>query len=216
MNRSDYMDELRKRLESFGTAKDETRDALLYYEEYFNEAGPEGEQEAIKKLGSPAFVAAQVSLSVSKGPDRLTEKKARAAKGSGKLIKAVAIGVAAAPVALPLAFAAAAVIFTLIIAAFSVVFAFSASGLACIATGIFAMFGAVRFVISDSASALFFFGAGLVTIGTGGLLMRFGLWLGRLCVRAITSIGARFIRRSSRGAYVPVEKREVAVYAGQN
>ena len=40
--------------------EEERANALRYYEEYFDDAGPENETKAIEELGEPAKVAAQI------------------------------------------------------------------------------------------------------------------------------------------------------------
>ncbi|MDO4270859.1 MAG: DUF1700 domain-containing protein [Eubacteriales bacterium] len=58
MNRNDYMSALRGAL---SVLPDEERaSALRYYEEYFDDAGPENEQKVIEDLGAPEMVAAQI------------------------------------------------------------------------------------------------------------------------------------------------------------
>ncbi len=55
MNRSEFMAGLRKLLVSI--PEDEREEALQYYEDYFEDAGPENEGNVIKELGSPEKVA---------------------------------------------------------------------------------------------------------------------------------------------------------------
>lgn len=59
MDRNEYLAQLRARLTG-RMGEEELKNALSYYEEYFEDAGPEREQEVIGELGSPAVVAAQV------------------------------------------------------------------------------------------------------------------------------------------------------------
>lgn len=58
MTRNEYIDELTRRLAAL--PEPERRDAVAYYEEYFDAAGPEKEQETIRELGTPAEVAHKV------------------------------------------------------------------------------------------------------------------------------------------------------------
>ena len=58
MNRADYMAALRRALSVL--PEEERANALRYYEEYFDDAGPENEAKAIEELGEPAKVAAQI------------------------------------------------------------------------------------------------------------------------------------------------------------
>ena len=56
MNRKEFMDQLEKLLSDI--SEDERREALDYYESYFDEAGEAEEASVIQKLGSPGKVAA--------------------------------------------------------------------------------------------------------------------------------------------------------------
>lgn len=58
MNRSEYMAALRRALSVL--PEEERASALRYYEEYFDDAGPENEQKVIADLGAPEQVAAQI------------------------------------------------------------------------------------------------------------------------------------------------------------
>lgn len=49
MNRADYMAALRRALSVL--PEEERANALRYYEEYFDDAGPENEAKAIEELG---------------------------------------------------------------------------------------------------------------------------------------------------------------------
>lgn len=58
MTRAEYMDKLADCLK--GMPEQERRDALNYYEEYFDAAGPEAEAQTIRELGSPETVAQKI------------------------------------------------------------------------------------------------------------------------------------------------------------
>lgn len=58
MTRQEYMQQLAALLAAMPEA--ERRDALDYYEEYFDAAGPEKEAQTIQELGSPQDVAEKI------------------------------------------------------------------------------------------------------------------------------------------------------------
>ena len=58
MNRNEYMSALRRALSAL--PEEERASALRYYEEYFDDAGPENEQKVISDLGAPEKVAEQI------------------------------------------------------------------------------------------------------------------------------------------------------------
>lgn len=58
MNRVDFMKQLESLLQNISPA--EREEALQYYNEYFNDAGEENEQDVIDALGNPAKVAENI------------------------------------------------------------------------------------------------------------------------------------------------------------
>lgn len=96
MNRKQYMTELRQRLKKLPV--DELDRAMRYFEEYFDEAGAQNEQEAIECLGTPQDAAEGIIRSIA--VRRLEEPEADRRKGSGKgmaTLKIVFLSLAAFP-----------------------------------------------------------------------------------------------------------------------
>ena len=58
MDRREFMDRLAYLLSDL--SEEDRREAILYYEDYFDDAGPDREGEVIQELGSPERVAAMV------------------------------------------------------------------------------------------------------------------------------------------------------------
>lgn len=58
MNRNEFMKQLEALLQNISTA--EREEALQYYNDYFDDAGPENEQSVIEALGNPARVAENI------------------------------------------------------------------------------------------------------------------------------------------------------------
>ena len=63
MNRSEFMFRPAQLLSDLSQA--ERSEALQYYQDYFDEAGPENEQQIIMELGSPEAVAASIKAGLS-------------------------------------------------------------------------------------------------------------------------------------------------------
>ena len=63
MNRVDFMKQLESLLQNISPS--EREEALQYYNEYFNDAGPENEQAVIEALGNPAKVAENIKRDIS-------------------------------------------------------------------------------------------------------------------------------------------------------
>jgi len=154
VNRQEFLLELRRKLKHLPPL--EVENAILYYDEYFNEAGPENEQRVISELGSPAAVAARII-----GEYAVNDAEAsRAVPAREKRVNpfwVAVIAVCASPLALPLLI----VLFALLISLFSVLFSFAAAGVAIAASGVAVFFAGFWVLVQHSAVA------GVVCIGTG-------------------------------------------------
>nr|WP_297172002.1 DUF1700 domain-containing protein [uncultured Agathobaculum sp.] len=189
MNRSEYMAALRHALSAL--PEEEQANALRYYEEYFDDAGPAGEQQAIDGLGAPEKVAAQILADyreVSAAPQQAAGGAQSGAPGRTRGISPgllIVLALLAIPVAIPLAgilIGAIATVFGLLVAAAAVVFcltvvvplALTISGLVLCGFS-FALWGA-------PASALVTCGCGLALFALGILLC---VLMVRLCMLAV-------------------------------
>ena len=77
MNRVDFMQQLESLLQSI--APMERDEAIQYYNDYFDDAGKENEQEVIEALGNPARVAENIKRDLlNSGYGEGTMRKARA------------------------------------------------------------------------------------------------------------------------------------------
>ena len=111
MNRADYMAALRRALSVL--PEEERANALRYYEEYFDDAGPENEAKAIEELGEPAKVAAQILADyreLTAVPHAQPIKEKRRWRGISPLLLIVLV-LLAIPIGLPLVFGASAMIY---------------------------------------------------------------------------------------------------------
>lgn len=63
MNRTEFMNRLERLL--WDIPENERKEALQYYNDYFDDAGPENETRVIKELGSPAQVAKTIREGMS-------------------------------------------------------------------------------------------------------------------------------------------------------
>jgi len=192
MNRQDFMNKLAAELSRL--PKDEVRAAMEYYSEYFDEAGPEKEAEAITELGNPARIATQIKADYAvKQLDQKDGKKS-AKKGLSAVIWVI-LGIFAAPVALPFAIAlgavALAIFITVLAVAFSLIVGFGATCIAGIALIVIGFAG----LGGSFAAGLLLIGTGLVTTGIMALFC-IGVILGakgliRLMVKWLRGIGEK-------------------------
>ena len=116
MNRADYMAALRRALSVL--PEEERANALRYYEEYFDDAGPENEAKAIEELGEPAKVAAQILADyreLTAVPHTQPIKEKRRWRGISPLLLIVLV-LLAIPIGLPLVFGAGATVLGVLLA----------------------------------------------------------------------------------------------------
>lgn len=171
MNKTEYMKTLTHSLRRL--PKEDYDKAIDYFEEYFADAGPENEQQAIEDLGSPEEAANEliIDLAVKNAQEPpKTVKRGLSALWIGIL------GVCAAPIALPVAFALLAVMICLVVVALLLIFCLFLAAVAVVASGIIGFFGGAVLLFSTFADGLATIGTALFTLGAG-LLIVYGSWI---------------------------------------
>jgi len=196
MNRADFIAELAARLERLPAS--ERDDAINYYEEYFNEAGPQREKNVIDELGSPAKTAAQILAEYSSGYVLApAEKKAKAKKINN--LNAIILGILTAPITLPLAIGALALLFSVIVSAGAVAFSFLAVSFACVASGVITI-----------AIGCFYpgvgFATGMVAAGNGMMIAGMGILIFIPSIKFAKSLGY-FITKAAAKIFNKIAKR---------
>ncbi|UTC67628.1 MULTISPECIES: DUF1700 domain-containing protein [unclassified Treponema] len=145
MKRREFIEELEDRLRHL-PYKDR-KEAVKFYEEYFDEAGVENEQNVINELRSPAHIASKI---LSDYAVKEAEGARKSARGGLRAIWFTILGIFAAPIAIPVAVALTIVIVLLCV------------GL-CVAC--------VALIFGGGILAVFGFGMLFVDFGTGVLLI---------------------------------------------
>lgn len=199
MNRQEFMNRLAAELSRL--PKEEVRAAMEYYSEYFDEAGPEREQETIKELGSPSKIATQIKADYAVRQLDEPGTKGSARKGLSA-VWWVILGVFAAPVAFPVAICLGAVAFAIFVSLAVAVICLIVGLICCCAGGLaFVIIGFVGLTASFS-SGLVLIGGGLITAGITALLCA-GIAIG---ARTLFRVMVRRIRRNRD--YQQVSRRE--------
>lgn len=183
MNRSEFMKKLEELLANI--PKEEREEALQYYNDYFEDAGPEHEGDVIRELESPEKVAETLGV-VSAGETYKSKKSYESNKGyvstdvmngskntssfknwfsgnPGKVAFVVILCVICAPIVLPILFAICMTIFGLAVAAVSIFAAL------VIAAGSIAIAGVVT-VVMGFPMLVVSFPTGIFSIGSGLIL----------------------------------------------
>lgn len=75
MTRNDYLQELDKHLKKL--PQQDYREAMDYFTEYFDEAGPENETQVIQELGSPKEAAKEIIHNILDGKSDHSEKNSK-------------------------------------------------------------------------------------------------------------------------------------------
>ena len=210
MNRADYMAALRRALSVL--PEEERANALRYYEEYFDDAGPENEAKAIEELGEPAKVAAQILADyreLTAVPHAQPIKEKRRWRGISPLLLIVLV-LLAIPIGLPLVFGAGAtvlgVFLAIVVTVLAVIFAalliLYGIPLALICGGaVIALLSCTLWATPANA---------LVTLGNGLAAFAAGILLG-LCRRCSAPLSPCCVRRLT-GFATDVAVQEVEMY----
>lgn len=170
MNKQQFMNQLAAELRKL--PREEIQAAMQYYSEYFDEAGPENEQQVIRELGSPGKIATQIKADYA--VKQLDIENGRQTTKSGLTAALwVILGIFAAPIALPLAIALGAVAIALFVTIFAIaVTIIVCLGAACL-TGIAMIIAGICGLFSSGAAGIMLIGIGLIGAGVAAVLCVF-------------------------------------------
>jgi len=193
MSREEYLRALSRELRRL--PKDEYEKAMDYYVEYFEEAGPEKEQEIIKDLGAPKDVAAQIIMDAAM--ERMN-KPPKSMKRGLSTVWMIVLAVCAAPIALPLAIAILAGAGSLLMAAGAALLCALLLEAGVVAAGVVAVVGGIVLLFSHPLSALTVTGMGLFMIGISILGAFVLCLLFRGMVHVLQALFRRIMRRRKK------------------
>lgn len=193
MSREEYLRALSRELRRL--PKDEYEKAMDYYVEYFEEAGPEKEQEIIKDLGSPKDVAAQIIMDAAM--ERM-DKPQKSMKRGLSTVWMVVLAVCAAPIALPLAIGILAMAGGVLVTAGALLLCALLVEAGAVAAGVVAVVGGIVLLFSHPLSALTVTGMGLFMIGISILGAFVLCLLFRGMVYMIQALFRRIMRRRKK------------------
>lgn len=165
MSRKEYMEELKQKLRRL--PKEDFQAAMEYYEEYFNEAGEEFEQQAMEDLGTPKEAADFIIRDMA--VRNAQEPTGNVRQGLSRVWVGI-LAVCAAPMAIPLAFGAALVVLAFV---FSVGIIFACVPFCGIAGGATAIAAIAISVVLMFTSV----GSGILNLGLGLIGLALSLWL---------------------------------------
>jgi len=193
MNRNEFIDELKKRLKKL--PYDEVKEAVDYYEGYFDDAGEENERSVLAELGTPASVASQIiaNYAVKEAGDEGSGKK------NWRTAWLVVLALFASPIAVPLLIAVGAVALSLIIVISAVVISFFAAGVAIFVSGIACVVVGILVAFQSIPTTLLYIGMGLMLTGIGAAIFISTMTLSKKCFKWLTKkIGDFILRRKKK------------------
>lgn len=190
MKKHEYMKALRRELHRL--PRGDYDRAVEYFDEYFEDAGPEKEEQAIIDLGSPKEAARQIIC------DFAIENGEKPVKGVKKGLNSVLVGVlavCAAPIALPLLLAAVVVVFAFLIVVLALLFSFVVIGAALALSG--PVFLVAGFSVITQSVWLFLscIGQGLIYTGLGILITWGMLILSRHFIHGVVRLFGSMVER---------------------
>lgn len=188
MTKNEYMKELENALRRL--PKEEREEALSYYREYFEDAGPEKEVEVLEELGDPKVAASQILKDVA--IKRLEEPEKAARKGLST-IWIVLLALCAAPVGLPFLFSAVVVCLVMAFVFFVLLAVFLFVGIVLAGSGIASIAAGFYFLPSQLANGLCILGAAFVTTGIGLFLILGGCAICRLIFKGLAGLTKRML-----------------------
>ena len=210
MTRNEYMEQLKRYLRRL--PKEDYENAVEYFSEYFDEAGPENEQQVMKDLGDPKEAAREVLLnlleeSVENGSAEeasrtetvktfsekaLPEKKKRS---PGKIILLAFLVICASPVSIALLIAGLAVLAAVVLVIAAVIFSLAVTSIATIAGGIMVVGFGATLVVRSLAAACMMVGGGFLLAGAGILFGVLTVYICKWCATGIGRLVNRLVRK---------------------
>ena len=181
MNRREFIARLKEEISRL--PQEEIEAAAEYYEEYFDEAGADKEQDVLERLGSPKKVASQIK---SEYAVRLfdEEEKPTVKKGLSAAWYVV-LGICSAPVSIPLAVALGALAISIFVALICCVIGVFAGIAGCVLGAIACIVVGILAIPVSISTAAFLMGIGLVGLSfmvAMGALLAMGVKAGTAAI----------------------------------
>lgn len=186
MNRKEFMDRLEYLLQDI--SQRDRVDALAYYNDYFDDAGEENEQEVISSLGSPEKVAEKIREGLGEKPgeedsdDKTTSDKRNyqsSGQGTdwGKIILIVLICLVLSPILVPAGGAALSVIIGIPAAFFGLLVALGVGGAGIAIGGLAMVITGIGKLFFSASAGLSLLGVGFLFLGAGVLGVIAAVWI---------------------------------------
>lgn len=193
MTRTEYIAKLTKYLRKL--PQKDYEEALEYFMEYFEEAGPENEARVIAELGTPKEAAHEV---ISRLLDEKIIEEKSSLRNKTTILWIAILAVLASPVALPILLFFLAMIVTLLMIIFAVIVTALALTFALLISGVYTFFTSFSLLNISLASTLFGGGLGLLMFGGALLLLLISFEICKLIVKLITLLIKWLIKKGRK------------------
>ena len=193
MTRTEYIAKLTKYLRKL--PQQDYEEAIEYFMEYFEEAGPENEARVIAELGTPKEAAHEV---ISRLLDEKIIEEKSSLRNKTTILWIAILAVLASPVALPILLFFLAMIVTLLMIIFAVIVTALALTFALLISGVYTFFTSFSLLSVSLASTLFGGGLGLLMFGGALLLLLISFEICKLIVKLITLLIKWLIKKGRK------------------
>lgn len=193
MTRTEYIAKLTKYLRKL--PQKDYEEALEYFMEYFEEAGPENEAQVIAELGTPKEAAHEV---ISRLLDEKIIEDKSSLRNKTTIIWIAILAILASPVALPILLFFLAMIMTLLMIIFAVIVTALALTFTLLISGVYTFFTSFSLLSVSLASTLFGGGLGLLMFGGALLLLLISFEICKLIVKLITLLIKWLIKKGRK------------------
>ena len=193
MTRTEYIAKLTKYLRKL--PQQDYEEAIEYFMEYFEEAGPENEARVIAELGTPKEAAHEV---ISRLLDEKIIEDESSLRNKTTILWIAILAVLASPVALPILLFFLAMIMTLLMIIFAVLVTALALTFALLISGVYTFFTSFSLLSVSLASTLFGGGLGLLMFGGALLLLLISFEICKLIVKLITLLIKWLIKKGRK------------------
>lgn len=165
MKKDEYLSQLDHYLRKL--PREDYQEAIEYFQEYFEEAGPENEAALMEELGSPKEAAYDLIQNLL---DKEFSASQSTKRNFWKISTLITLVILASPLAFPIAIFFIALLFTILVLFGAFLFTLLTLGTTGILTSIAAFYESFVNLISSPASFAFGIGAGTFLLGLGSLL----------------------------------------------
>ena len=193
MTRTEYIAKLTKYLRKL--PQQDYEEAIEYFMEYFEEAGPENEARVIAELGTPKEAAHEV---ISRLLDEKIIEEKSSLRNKTTILWIAILAVLASPVALPILLFFLAMIVTLLMIIFAVIVTALALTFALLISGVYTFFTSFSLLSVSLASTLFGGGLGLLMFGGALLLLLISFEICKLIVKLIALLIKWLIKKGRK------------------